>query len=373
MPLIPGLELTENYYDVSINASDFTNQKVLIIGKGNSGFETADHLISTASVIHIISPHPITFAWKSHFVGHLRAINNNFLDTYQLKSQNAVLDASIQKIKKLNGKYIVSVVYTHAQGEAEDIVYDRVICCTGFRFDNSIFDESCRPQLAINDRYPEQTSSWESTNVEDLYFAGVLMQMRDLKKATSGFIHGFRYNIRALYKILDHKYHEAPFQYSEIESNANALTEAVIERVNTTSALWQQFGFLCDLLVITPDHVKHYEEFARDYVNDNDLGQKENYFVLTLEFGNVMGDPFAIDRYPMPDMAKKSVFLHPVVRHYHRSTLMGEIHLLEDLDAVWNKENDHIKPLKQFFENELSAMDISYQEIRGTYATEEHV
>ena len=373
MPDIPGLELAENYTDVSVDAEDFVNQKILIIGKGNSGFETADHLISTAAVIHIVSPQALTFAWKSHYVGDLRAINNNFLDTYQLKSQNAILDASIQKIQIKGGKYIVSVVYAHAHGETENLIYDRVISCTGFRFDNSIFDESCHPQQAIKDRFPAQTSTWESTNVEDLYFAGVLMQMRDLKKATSGFIHGFRYNVRILHKILENRYHSKTYDYNEFDATSDALTMAVIDRINQTSALWQQFGFVCDLIIVSGGQAKHYEEFTCDYVRDSLFGQNENYFMLTLEFGKVTGDPFAIDRNPTPNMAKESVFLHPVVRHYRKSTLLGKIHLLEDLDAVWDKELAHIQPLRNFFKKELSSTVISNSKVRGNNETEEYV
>jgi hypothetical protein len=45
--------------------------------------------METAAVIHVAGPHSIRMAWRTHYVGHLRAVNNNFLDTYQLKSQNA--------------------------------------------------------------------------------------------------------------------------------------------------------------------------------------------------------------------------------------------------------------------------------------------
>ena len=45
--------------------------------------------------MHVAGPSPLRLAWKTHYVGHLRAVNNNFLDTYQLKSQNAVLDGSM--------------------------------------------------------------------------------------------------------------------------------------------------------------------------------------------------------------------------------------------------------------------------------------
>jgi len=85
IPPIDGIELAEQYTEVSVNPDDFINQKVLIIGKGNSGFETAENLVETAALIHLASPHSIKMAWQTHFVGHLRADNNNLLDTYQLK------------------------------------------------------------------------------------------------------------------------------------------------------------------------------------------------------------------------------------------------------------------------------------------------
>src|SRR5262249_44928035 len=156
---------------------------VLIIGKGNSAFETADNLIEEAAIIHLASPQSVKMAWKTHFVGNLRAVNNNILDTYQLKSQNAVLDCRIDRIERRpDGEYKVQVTYLHAHGEQEDLYYDRVIFCTGFRFDAAIFDAGCKPMLVTNDRFPEQTSEWESTNVPGLYFAGTLTQQRDYKR-----------------------------------------------------------------------------------------------------------------------------------------------------------------------------------------------
>src|SRR5499426_1413185 len=108
IPAIPGIETAEVYDTVSVNPNDFVDQKVLIIGKGNSAFETADSLMEKAAVIHVAGPNSIKFAWKSHFVGHLRAVNNNLLDTYQLKSQNALLDGNILHIGRRNGSYVVS-------------------------------------------------------------------------------------------------------------------------------------------------------------------------------------------------------------------------------------------------------------------------
>ena len=160
---------------MSVDLRDFVNQRVLIIGKGNSGFETADNLITTASVIHVAGPGSIRHAWKSHFVGDLRAVNNRFLDTYQLKTQKALVDGNIERIERGNGGYLVTVSFARVSEVQKSLRYDRVIVCTGFRFDASIFDDQCRPELVIRDRFPAKTSQWESINVPDLYFAGTLI------------------------------------------------------------------------------------------------------------------------------------------------------------------------------------------------------
>ncbi len=103
IPPIPGIEATERYWDIPVNPEDFTDQRVLIVGKGNSAFETADNLTEHAAVIHVAGPHSINFAWRTHFIGHLRAVNNNFLDTYQLKTQNMVLDGDIMQHRTPRG------------------------------------------------------------------------------------------------------------------------------------------------------------------------------------------------------------------------------------------------------------------------------
>src|SRR5215468_520394 len=126
VPAISGIETADVYDTVSVNPRDFVDQKVLIIGKGNSAFETADSLMETAAVIHVAGPSSIQFAWRSHFVGHLRAVNNNLLDTYQLKSQNALLDGNIERIERRGDKLAVVLSFVRANEVKKDIRYDRV-------------------------------------------------------------------------------------------------------------------------------------------------------------------------------------------------------------------------------------------------------
>lgn len=360
LPPIPGIELTENYVHVSVDPADFINQRVLIIGKGNSGFETADNLIETAALIHVASPESLKLAWRTHFVGNLRAVNNNILDTYQLKSQNAILDATIKRIMRRDDQYVVTVSYAHANNEQEELVYDRVITCTGFRFDNTIFEESCRPTLAIKERFPQQTSEWESVNIKDLYFAGTITQMRDYKKTTSGFIHGFRYNIQALHNILEEKYFGRSWPSRLLDLTAHALTDAVIQQVNRTSALWQQFGFLADLIVVDEAETQahYYETVPVDYVRTSAFSQNRHYYLITLEYGpnHDAADPFNVTRIARNDIerAEQSNFLHPVIRCFDGHNLVAEHHIIEDLAAEWQEEV-HIQPLLEFFHKALVA------------------
>jgi thioredoxin reductase len=360
IPPIPGGEMADVYTDVSVDPAEFTNKRVLIVGKGNSAFETADNLTETAQIIHIASPNSVKFAWRTHFVGHLRAVNNNMVDTYQLKSQNAILDCNIDRIQRRpDGKYVVSVTYKFAHGEQEDLVYDRVILCTGFRFDSDIFDAGCKPELAINDRFPKQTSAWESVNVPHLYFAGTLTQQRDFKKTTSGFIHGFRYNVRALHRIFERRYHGCHWPCTTIPRTPEGFSKALFRRINTSSGLWQQFGFFGDLIVPGDNgHASYYEEVPTDFIRDGQFGNLPDYYVLTLEYGDHSNrdliQPKADYRPHKNDVAHadQSPGLHPIIRRYRGQKLVAEHHVIEHLYAEWY-EGVHTEPLGRFLDEQL--------------------
>jgi isopentenyl diphosphate isomerase/L-lactate dehydrogenase-like FMN-dependent dehydrogenase/thioredoxin reductase len=362
IPAIPGIETAELYADMPIDPDGFADQRVLLIGKGNSAFETADHLTEKAAVIHIAGPSSIKFAWRTHFIGHLRAVNARFLDTYQLKTQNSVLDCTIKLIERRDdGRYRVTVDYLRRDAGAE-FVYDRVIACTGFRMDASIFAAECRPRLTIRDRFPELTHEWESVNVPDLYFAGTLTQSRDFKKYTSAFVHGFRYGIRALTHILDQRYEAIPWPYRALPADPAALADAALARLNRTSALWQQFHFMSDV-VISDDPAdataRYYEEVPVDYVLSSDLGKARDCFTFTLEYGEGHDelDPFDIAEGRAWEDAHKhdDRYLHPVVRHYRDGVLFDALRLKENLDNDWTDETEHRRPLREFIARQLNS------------------
>ncbi|BCL33316.1 NAD(P)-binding domain-containing protein [Streptomyces aurantiacus] len=354
-PPIPGIGLAERYDEFEPAPESFTNQRVLIVGKGNSAFETADALMAKAAVIHVAGPHSLKMAWKTHFVGHLRAVNNNFLDSYQLKSQNAVLDGTVESVEKnADGGFRVIFRYARTTERLRELHYDRIILCAGFRFDADVFDETCRPALVIDGRFPEQTSAYESVNVPDLYIAGTLTQQRDFKKGTSGFIHGFRYGVRALHRITGARYHDAPWPARPLPAAPEAIADAVVARVNRSSALWQQFGVLGDVVAVDGDQALYQEEVPLTYAVDGGLSPAAHRFVVDLEYGpdHEGIDPFdaTVPRVTENDAehAMDSSYLHPVVRHYRHGVLTGTHHLAENLENEWDIPAVHQQPLAAF-------------------------
>ena len=339
LPEIDGIELAEHYIDMPVDPADYADQRVLILGKGNSAFETADVLTGSAQVIHVCSPHSIKMAWKTHFFGDLRAVNNDFLDTYVLKGQNSVLDADIEKIERSGDEFLVHLNFPRAKGQKGILAYDRVLACTGFRFDDSIFDESCKPEMVIRSKLPAMTSDWESVSCEDLYFAGTIMQMRDFHKTTSNVIHGFRFNIRALSQILADKYHNVDLPCDEIGTSPAAMASELIDRISKATTIFLQPGFLCDVVVVDSGSGKarYYTGLPVDYVHNSPLGEQQFYFVITMEYGAIEGDPFSVPRDPDPGKAYLDVYLHPIIRRYAHGELLSDHHIPEHLENDWRE------------------------------------
>ncbi|HWC79138.1 MAG TPA: NAD(P)-binding domain-containing protein [Pseudonocardiaceae bacterium] len=356
-PPIPGIEHAESYADVSVDPTEFADKRVLIIGKGNSGFETADNLTEHAAIIHVLGPSSLKFAWRTHFIGHLRAVNNNFLDTYQLKTQNMVLDATIQRIEARDCEFHVTLSYAR-RPKTVTLVYDRVISCTGFALDAAMFGAGAQPELTINDRFPKLTSNWESVNVPDLYFAGTLTQSRDFKKYTSAFIHGFRYSVRALSHILRRRYEDTEWPSAELTAEPAVLAEAILARLNGNSALFQQYGFLCDLIVVSGPTARYYQEMPVDFVRDTEFGAAPCTIQLTLEYGagHTSIDPFDVDagREWEADPNNEDRYLHPVIRHYRNNEEVSVVHIPEHIYNDWTDEDEHRRPVREFIATALA-------------------
>lgn len=351
IPPIPGIEHAIGYEDVP-GPEAFEGQRVLIIGKGNSAFETALALLGHAEVLHLASPHPVRLAWTSKHPGDVRGQYGALLDSYWFKTLHAVLECEIERIWPVNGSGLrAEIRYTLADGERAVLDYDSVIRCTGFAMARQLYAPSAKPAAIADGRIPAVRPDWQSVNVDGMYFAGTLMQGRDIKHASSAFVDGFRYNLRTLAALLQERYAGVPFPHDTIP--ASDLADAVLHRLNWSSALWTQFEYLCDVFVLDGDVVRHYGDLPEDYAASR-FAAEPHWYTATLCWGRRdYPDVFAIKRRPDPELAHESAFLHPVIRRWRRGEVVAERHLLEDLQGRWRDTDRHVRPLRDFLTAQL--------------------
>jgi thioredoxin reductase len=344
-PEIEGIELTTPYGDQTLDLDAYRNKRVGILGQGNSAFETANYLAGVAAIVNILAKNPIRFAWETHYVGDLRAINNNVFDMYQLKSLNAVLNPRVKKIERTSaGTLVTTHEYDYPTSPVPGTLrltreYDVVISCCGWRFvSERLFAPEIMPETWHNGKYPVMTPSWESANVQNLYFIGGAMVGND-RKSASGFIHGYRYNIRVLSNLIEERYEGVPYPKSVMRTfEWDTIADHVYHRSSISAALFQLYGTLCDVIAVDKDgRVTILQELPVGRVDEMDFGDA-HVFTLALEFGfhhysessiNFLG-PSDPNR---PDCA---AFLHPVIR-YRCGAARDEFHFGDSLLVRWDR------------------------------------
>ncbi|WP_310619322.1 NAD(P)-binding domain-containing protein [Flexibacterium corallicola] len=333
IPEIKGVEhVTDDYSTVSMEPEEFEGQRVLIIGKGNSAFEVLNVVQNRAMVSIMVSPESLQLAWETKHSGHARSTLIAPLDAYQLKTINGILiDADISEIRH-NGKELeVDIIFSHAQSSLETLLFDRIITCTGFRFDTSIFSSETQPDLVIDDRFPALTNSWESTNVEGLFFAGTLTQAIDYQKAASTFIGGYRHNAQTLFNLLEEKYHDVTLPYEVLDQEAKDIARHIANRLTRSASIFFQFDLLADILVYENGELRYYESLVIDYAIER---FKSSDLIITVSF--IWGSPdnnnvLSFNRVPTKEAAAESVFIHPIIRSYSQGKLYDQQHILDDL------------------------------------------
>jgi hypothetical protein len=170
-----------------------------------------------------------------------------------------------------------------------------------------------------------------------LYFAGTVMQYRDLHKTMSNVLHGFRFNVLSLSRILDCRYEGAAWPSRRLPLSPEAIADAVIRRVSSNAGLMHQPGFLCDVLEVDERQgaARYHECLAVDYVRESEFGQLPHYYVITMEYGHFNGAVFDFDREPDPAKAYNDAYLHPRIRCFRGGEPADEHHMSESLENDW--------------------------------------
>ena len=348
VPDIEGIEHTTDYRDQPRDLEFYRNKRVAVIGQGNSAFETADRLLGVAAYVNVLLKRPPTSAWDTHHVGDIRATNKNIIDMFQLKLLHGVLMPRVRRINKLpDGTLQTEHEYDYPEADPPGTLhltrkYDIIIHCTGWRWvPTEIFAPDLVPESWYRGKYPETTSSWESVNVPNLFFVGGNLIGGDKHtKSSSGFIHGYRYNIRSLVNLLDERYEGEPLPTRSFDPlDWNELVDWLYERVSTTAALNELWGFMADAIVISKDlsRATIVPELPIDNLRQRSFGD-DHVLLLTLEFGFHKHErpPLTFSGPSDPTQPDKAVFLHPVIRHLHGDE-EHEFHFGDSLLGRWDR------------------------------------
>lgn len=330
-PNIDGIEHVTMYKDMK-SKEYYRDKRVLILGKGNSGTECAQDIINEANVIMLASPSTARLAYKTHYVGSIRAVNSIIAENYQLKHQAALLDCEVLKIEKVDQGFNVEVKYIHAEDEVETLFFNEVVAATGFK--------SCITSL-INDfgikqlhnKFPSINGVFESTEVPNLFFAGAQTHGLDFRStSTSGFIHGFRYNSKILAAHIAAK-NNIVSRKVEIKQD---VIDFILSEFNESPDLWLQPGYVGHLLLL--ENETWYSLGYRTHQEFKELNTDNNTLVfLTLEYGDIhkFTEPFNIPR--SPGNSDESVHIHPIIRIKQQETVTLT-NLEEHLESRFEKD-----------------------------------
>jgi thioredoxin reductase len=354
---IEGIELAEGYEGLDTNPERFINKRVMILGIGNSAFELANDIAGYAAMVHLVSGgKEIKHAWQTHFVGDLRAINNTHLELGQLKMPFLTEAGKVTKITKLaDGTLKVyfenDVPHWAVPGTLHGSgVYDHVIRCTGWKYvERTLFAPEVMPEVDAKSKFAVLSSLWESS-VPDLFFIGAAMANND-RKTTSGFIHGFRYNIRTLFHHFQQRYHHIPLPTKTFAlatvTELEALVAEIVTRISTTSALFQMFGVLGDVLLFEAGAVRWFAELPlRHVLQQSEFTANKDIVTITLELGFDSFFPKDTDALTFihPNdpggEGECTAFIHPVFRHYRDGQLIKEVHLKSAVFVRYDTRND---------------------------------
>lgn len=352
MTEIPGIEHAIGYEDHPTDLEMYENKRVLIIGAGNSAFETANHIASVAAQVSVCLGNGfMKHAWQTHYVGDVRSVGNALLDMSQLKMLHGTIGITPTRIEKdANGAlkvfYREELPHWTNPGVSEGWVHmDVVIRATGWKYvDPALFSDAARPETVSRDKYPLLNSAYESTT-PDLYFIGAAMDGRN-RRGPNTSIHGFRYATRAVFNYTEQRYHGVPtpnevFPLKDKEDLV-ALGTSMVHRYSTSSGLYEGHSLMADCLVFDNEAgvARVFYEMPIDYFLENPYFTSKTIMLFTLEFGfdRFPGtDPNAHVRHNDPMRPGCVAHLHPAFRVYEKGEFLRGRNTRSSTTVRWDE------------------------------------
>ena len=158
-----------------------------------------------------------------------------------------------------------SVLYTwFIDSIREEFKTNVTIFCGGFsgKHGNLVNDMDPRTKY----KFPRVEAFFGAVGLPNVWYAGALMHGTDFKRSSGGFVHGFRYLVRAQARYILARDYTHSWEGARIYSLDETATVA-ISRVQNSSGLWQMQDELVDVMVPTSGAKFLYiEEVPRKWV-----------------------------------------------------------------------------------------------------------
>lgn len=249
-PDIPGMQDVPHYAETR-PPEHYAGQRVVVIGKRNSGFEIADGLLPWAQQIILVSPRPATFSVMTKSLMGARARYLQPYEDHVLGGGTLVFDAAIERVRRSSTGWEVETNGTTIPGRFA-FEADAVIAATGFAA--PLVD---LPQLGLRtfarDRLPAQTPWWESVSVPGIYFAGNASQgATELKKyglsSNSAAVQGARYNARVLARHIAETHFGTPPVRRPLPPSE--VVDFLLQEIASGAELWNQQSYLARVVAL---------------------------------------------------------------------------------------------------------------------------
>jgi hypothetical protein len=165
------------------------------------------------------------------------------------------------------------------------------------------------------------------------------MQSCDYKKTMSGFIHGFRHNVKSLAELITARVQGTDYPTVITALSEPELRDTIIDRISTASGIFLQPGFMADVILLDgPQAGKTYQDMPVSWTKNAPFATG-SFLQVTLEYGDFGGDSLHVKRQNNVFGKEPDAFIHPVIRLVTDGKIVDQIHMADHLDADWRPRN----------------------------------
>ncbi|GMH60968.1 hypothetical protein TL16_g03160 [Triparma laevis f. inornata] len=243
------------YESAPLSCSVYESKHVFIYGSGNAANELSNHVIQNCAAMRtwVLGRRPIKSSFLTQYVGDVRSGNMLAVESYKLKSLDAVFEGKdytditlYQHIKMLEHGYGVKPT------TSSNVV---VIYATGFT------SQPLNTNTQYNNNNPKKYPHLHTFNKNDndVYITGAAAHKRDYRVSSSGFVHGFRYTTLTTLNLYNYIHNNVMWPYLTFESYDDVLNH-MRKRFQTSSALWHLQKYYCDVVLDTGEKTFLYIE-----------------------------------------------------------------------------------------------------------------